>query len=575
MSFGCNIFATAERPSPGLSEERRSETIALRVFCLVLFCLISAGAVCPVSILTASASPDQRVTLSDSVYNLYVGNLHSHTSYSDGKETPAVAFAYGRDSAGIDFLAVTDHHNDLTVEEYNDILYQADVFTENGVYVAIGGQEWTGTDLNHSTVWCADSILTTLPWRYDLLYGELVGLGLTAAFCHPLPRNWGFFAYSTTGDTCMNVVEVRNLDEEERYIDILSKGWHVGTDGSQDNHGPNWGNGNSWTVALACSLTRDEIIEASRDHRTYSTLDRNLQMIYKAEGHYMGDEFAHADDIEFSVEVLDPDTGDDFKRLELYQNGLAIAWTEPDTTSCIWEFSITPPNGYNYYFVKASQMCEDRAWSAPIWIDCTTSLPATPRPEWPYDGQIVGTVLPDFAWHASSGAESYTLHISDSTEYAFYPPMMTISGIADTFCTLGESLEDDVVYYWRVVAVNENGASQPSGIYDFLTDADASSVPGADAPPPAKGYIRTSPNPFRDGATVEFYMERAHHVDLVVYDVMGKTVRTLYSGTCESGPQTVYWDGADARGRPVSQGVYLLRLRDGRRIITRKAALLR
>jgi hypothetical protein len=41
-------------------------------------------------------------------YNLYVGNMHSHTSYSDGVGTPAEAFEYARDNANIDFLAVTD-----------------------------------------------------------------------------------------------------------------------------------------------------------------------------------------------------------------------------------------------------------------------------------------------------------------------------------------------------------------------------------------------------------------------------------------------------------------------------------
>ena len=54
--------------------------------------------------------------LADSVYNLYVGNLHSHTSYSDGSGTPAQAFEYARDVASIDFLAITDHHHVLTAE---------------------------------------------------------------------------------------------------------------------------------------------------------------------------------------------------------------------------------------------------------------------------------------------------------------------------------------------------------------------------------------------------------------------------------------------------------------------------
>lgn len=38
--------------------------------------------------------------------NVYFGNLHSHTSYSDGSGTPAQTYKYARDTADIDFLAL-------------------------------------------------------------------------------------------------------------------------------------------------------------------------------------------------------------------------------------------------------------------------------------------------------------------------------------------------------------------------------------------------------------------------------------------------------------------------------------
>jgi hypothetical protein len=39
---------------------------------------------------------------------VYFGNLHSHTSYSDGSGTPTEAFEHAK-AAGLDFLAVTEH----------------------------------------------------------------------------------------------------------------------------------------------------------------------------------------------------------------------------------------------------------------------------------------------------------------------------------------------------------------------------------------------------------------------------------------------------------------------------------
>jgi hypothetical protein len=45
----------------------------------------------------------------DVEYNLYFGDLHSHTEYSDGEGTPDQAFEAAI-AGGADFMAITDHH---------------------------------------------------------------------------------------------------------------------------------------------------------------------------------------------------------------------------------------------------------------------------------------------------------------------------------------------------------------------------------------------------------------------------------------------------------------------------------
>ena len=113
----------------------------------------------------AAAEPagtrDAATVLRDTAYRFFIGNLHSHTSYSDGTGTPAWAYRYARDTARIDFLAVTDHHDMLSELEYEDVLFQADEHCEDGVFVAIAGQEWSGGDTatgrkDHATVLGAD-----------------------------------------------------------------------------------------------------------------------------------------------------------------------------------------------------------------------------------------------------------------------------------------------------------------------------------------------------------------------------------------------------------------------------------
>ena len=41
----------------------------------------------------------------------YFGNLHSHTSYSDGSGTPDDAYRHAREVARLDFLAITEHNH--------------------------------------------------------------------------------------------------------------------------------------------------------------------------------------------------------------------------------------------------------------------------------------------------------------------------------------------------------------------------------------------------------------------------------------------------------------------------------
>jgi hypothetical protein len=406
----------------------------------------------------------------DTCYNFYVGNLHSHTSYSDGVGTPAQAFEYARDSAKVHFLAVTDHRKGLTDSEYVDIRLQADAYTENHVFVGIAGQEWTEGQYTHCTIHDADHIFTAPRYQYDSLYSEIALRGGTATFNHPYPGCFDDYAYSPVGDQGINAVEVRNDQEHARYVEILNNGWHVGTDGSQDNHHANWGDGPFWTVALACSLTREDILDAARNHRTYSTWDRSLQLVFQAEDHWMGESFSHVDNISFSISVHDSDAGDLMETIELYQNGDRVDWIRVDSETCSWYPFITPSNGENNYFVKVTQYDNDRAWSSPIWIDCTTGLPSTPILAFPLDGATLATLTPTLVWHPSEATDTYILEYSTSDSFPSGPSTVTTTDLTDTSYTFPHYLGDLETYCWRVRSINGYGGSVYSGIGDFMVD---------------------------------------------------------------------------------------------------------
>ena len=69
------------------------------------------------------------------------------------------------------------------------------------------------------------------------------------------------------------------------------------------------------------------------------------------------------------------------------------------------------------------------------------------------------------------------------------------------------------------------------------------------------------PNPFNASTTIAFDVERTVPVHLVVYDVLGRRVRTLYSEELlTAGHYRTSWNGRDDEGRSVASGVYLYQL---------------
>lgn len=83
------------------------------------------------------------------------------------------------------------------------------------------------------------------------------------------------------------------------------------------------------------------------------------------------------------------------------------------------------------------------------------------------------------------------------------------------------------------------------------------------------------PNPFNPETRVAFGVGSAGWVNLTVFDVLGRKVRTLVNGRVAAGRHAVRWNGRDDAGRPVAGGLYLYRLQTGERVLTRKMVLMK
>ena len=72
------------------------------------------------------------------------------------------------------------------------------------------------------------------------------------------------------------------------------------------------------------------------------------------------------------------------------------------------------------------------------------------------------------------------------------------------------------------------------------------------------------PNPFNPQTTIEFTLAKREHVLLIVYDSLGKEIKTLLNAQRLAGTHKVIWDGTNNEGNKVASGSYYYRIiRDG------------
>jgi hypothetical protein len=86
------------------------------------------------------------------------------------------------------------------------------------------------------------------------------------------------------------------------------------------------------------------------------------------------------------------------------------------------------------------------------------------------------------------------------------------------------------------------------------------------------------PNPFNPTTTIEFGLPEAARIRVMVYDMLGRSVKTLEDADLPSGFYRTEWDGSNSSGVAVASGVYYYRIEaqgaSGRSFTTLKKMML-
>jgi len=151
--------------------------------------------------------------------------------------------------------------------------------------------------------------------------------------------------------------------------------------------------------------------------------------------------------------------------------------------------------------------------------------------------------------------------------------MFELSGMA-----VKSSVDGDII---RVLIYSEEGTYMPSGVHQVvkimnssnltIKDIQLSSADGLVLRPQIEKSAGTLvpgsfmlhqnyPNPFNPTTEIKFDLPQSASVNLTVYNLLGREIRSLVDETLPAGVHVVVWDGRDDTGQAVASGIYFYRL---------------
>ncbi len=121
-------------------------------------------------------------------------------------------------------------------------------------------------------------------------------------------------------------------------------------------------------------------------------------------------------------------------------------------------------------------------------------------------------------------------------------------------CTDAASYTSILKLEWKYFEIFGPGAGNQmliDGLHFVLDISNSVSDPDAAWAAP----LRNDPNPFRHETAIRFTLQETKSAELVIYDVLGRRVRSFQSEPASDGTHEIRWDGRDDLGRDLPPGV--------------------
>jgi hypothetical protein len=159
------------------------------------------------------------------------------------------------------------------------------------------------------------------------------------------------------------------------------------------------------------------------------------------------------------------------------------------------------------------------------------------------------------------------------TYYTYHALFEDYDGLPDTVYNAIEVLTDK--YCALTTDISDNRKSTPFDGFALYANYPNPFTPLGNFARSTKGSRIALSSGVNPGTVIGFLISVVSDVELAIYDVTGRRVRTLVHGKQNAGLHTVSWDGRDSRGQAVASGIYFYRLVADGQILVRRMVVIR
>jgi len=167
-------------------------------------------------------------------------------------------------------------------------------------------------------------------------------------------------------------------------------------------------------------------------------------------------------------------------------------------------------------------------------------------------------------WIISVSPTQFSVSINDSQEV-----MVSVD-------TTGQGLSPNTTYYDTLLVWSNSTDANPERVPVILATAGVG-IEEREAITSKQNsrLLSVLPNPFRNSVRIDYVVPYTKNINLTIYDVCGKKVRTLIDKVHNQGDFSIIWDARDDYDKQVSAGIYFCRIKAEGNVLTNKLILLK